>query len=115
MISDEYPYGHPMVAQVAIQQGRLLAKNLLSQLEGKPLKKFSYNDKGSLATIGKRKAVADIGKFKFGGYFAWLLWSGVHLMSISGFKKDRKSTRLNSSHVRISYAVFCLKKKTSSA
>jgi len=86
MISDEYPYGHPMVAQVAIQQGRLLAKNLLSQLEGKPLKKFSYNDKGSLATIGKRKAVADIGKFKFGGYFAWLLWSGVHLMSISGFK-----------------------------
>src|SRR5690554_5473544 len=70
MISDEYPYGHPMVAQVAIQQGRLLAKNLLSQLEGKPLKKFSYNDKGSLATIGKRKAVADIGKFKFGGYFA---------------------------------------------
>src|SRR5690554_4787505 len=86
MISDQYPYGHPMVAQVAIQQGRLLAKNLLSQLEGKPLKEFSYNDKGSLATIGKRKAVADIGKFKFGGYFAWLLWSGVHLMSISGFK-----------------------------
>ncbi len=86
MISDEYPYGHPMVAQVAIQQGDLLAKNLISQVEGKGLKKFEYRDKGSLATVGKRKAVADIGKFKFGGYFAWILWSAVHLMSISGFK-----------------------------
>src|SRR5690554_3814095 len=86
MLSDEYPYGHPMVAQVAIQQGDLLAKNLLNQINGKATKKFEYKDKGSLATIGKRKAVADIGRFKFGGYFAWLLWSGVHLMSISGFK-----------------------------
>ncbi|HLV41852.1 MAG TPA: NAD(P)/FAD-dependent oxidoreductase [Brumimicrobium sp.] len=86
MISDDYPYGHPMVAQVAIQQGNLLAKNLLNQINGKATKKFEYKDKGSLATIGKRKAVADIGRFKFGGYFAWLLWSGVHLMSISGFK-----------------------------
>lgn len=86
MISDQYPYGHPMVAQVAIQQGDLLAKNLLNQINGNASKKFKYKDKGSLATIGKRKAVADIGKFKFGGYFAWILWSGVHLMSISGFK-----------------------------
>lgn len=86
MVSDAYPYGHPMVAQVAIQQGDLLAKNLLCQMEGKSLKKFEYRDKGSLATVGKRKAVADIGRFKFGGYFAWLLWSIVHLMSISGFK-----------------------------
>ncbi|HZH86884.1 MAG TPA: NAD(P)/FAD-dependent oxidoreductase [Brumimicrobium sp.] len=86
MVSDAYPYGHPMVAQVAIQQGDLLAKNLLCQIEGKSLKKFEYRDKGSLATVGKRKAVADIGRFKFGGYFAWLLWSIVHLMSISGFK-----------------------------
>ncbi len=86
MISEEYPYGHPMVAQTAIQQGDLLAHNLLNQMNGKALKKFEYNDKGSLATVGKRKAVADIGKFKFGGYFAWILWSVVHLMSISGFK-----------------------------
>lgn len=86
MISDEYPFGHPMVAQAAIQQGDLLAKNILNQMEGKSLKKFEYKDKGSLATVGKRKAVADIGKFKFGGYFAWILWSVVHLMSISGFK-----------------------------
>jgi NADH dehydrogenase len=86
MISELYPNGHPMVAQTAIQQGDLLGKNLLNQMEGKGLKKFEYNDKGSLATIGKRKAVADIGKFNFGGYFAWILWSIVHLMSISGFK-----------------------------
>lgn len=86
MISDAYPYGHPMVAQTAIQQGDLLAKNLLNQIEGKSLTKFEYKDKGSLATVGKRKAVADIGRFKFGGYFAWVLWSVVHLMSISGFK-----------------------------
>lgn len=86
MISEEYPHGHPMVAQVAIQQGDLLAKNLLASKKGKSKLAFHYNDKGSLATVGKRKAVADIGRFKFGGYFAWLLWSIVHLMSISGFK-----------------------------
>jgi NADH dehydrogenase len=86
MISDEYPGGHPMVAQVAIQQGRLLAKNIMSHLNNQPQKEFSYKDKGSLATVGKRKAVADIGKFRFGGYIAWLLWSIVHLISISGFK-----------------------------
>ena len=86
MISDQYPGGHPMVAQVAIQQGRLLAKNIMSHLNNQPQKEFSYKDKGSLATVGKRKAVADIGKFRFGGYIAWLLWSIVHLISISGFK-----------------------------
>ena len=86
MISKEYPHGHPMVAQTAIQQGDLLAKNLMNQIEGKSLKKFEYHDKGSLATVGKRKAVADIGRFNFGGYFAWILWSAVHLLSISGFK-----------------------------
>ena len=50
------------------------------------VKPFEYKDKGSLATVGKRKAVADLGKFKFAGYFAWLLWSIVHLLSISGFR-----------------------------
>ena len=86
MVSDHYPSGHPMVAQVAIQQGKQLANNILLQLQGKERKKFSYKDKGSLATIGKRKAVADIGKLRFGGYIAWLLWSVVHLLSISGFR-----------------------------
>lgn len=86
IVSDHYPSGHPMVAQVSIQQGKQLANNILLQLQGKERKKFSYKDKGSLATIGKRKAVADIGKLRFGGYIAWLLWSVVHLLSISGFR-----------------------------
>jgi len=55
-------------------------------IQNKPLRAFKYNDKGSLATVGKKRAVADLGKLKFTGYFAWLLWSFVHLMSISGFR-----------------------------
>lgn len=86
IISDKYPRGHPMVAQVAIQQGKLLAENIASHLNQKKPKPFKYMDKGSLATIGKRKAVADIGMFKFSGYFAWLIWSFIHLVSISGFR-----------------------------
>lgn len=84
MITDTYPNGHPMVAPVAIQQGKNLADNLLKPKEqGKP---FQYFDKGLLATIGKKSAVADFGKLHIWGIFAWLIWSTVHLMSISGFK-----------------------------
>lgn len=84
MQTEIYPKGHPMVAPTAIQQGQHLAKNLLlNETEWKP---FKYLDKGSLATIGKRKAVADFGKLHFRGRFAWLIWSTVHLISISGFK-----------------------------
>jgi NADH dehydrogenase len=86
MHSDSYPNGHPMVAQVAIQQGNLLAKNILRNLEQNKPKPFQYNDKGSLATIGKRKAVGEIGRLKFSGFSAWVLWSVVHLISISGFR-----------------------------
>lgn len=86
VVTKETPKGHPQVAQTAIQQGKLLAKNLINTIDKKPLKSFQYKDKGSLATVGKRRAVADIGKLKFTGYFAWLLWSFVHLMSISGFR-----------------------------
>ncbi len=86
-ISKEMPGGHPQVAQVAIQQGRFLAKTIMEVIEQKPLTThFVYKDKGSLATVGKRRAVADLGKLKFSGYTAWLLWSLVHLMSISGFR-----------------------------
>src|SRR5699024_1159993 len=60
LISDEYPKAHPMVAEVAIQQGRTLAKNILNQLNGKERIVFENKDKGSLATVGKRKAVADV-------------------------------------------------------
>ncbi len=86
MISDENPKGHPMLAQVAIQQGKHLAKNL-DRWQGKKLPEaFDYNDKGTMATIGRNKAVADIGKAHFGGFIGWLLWMGVHLFSLVGFR-----------------------------
>jgi NADH dehydrogenase len=86
MNTDEYPEGHPQVAQTAIQQAINLANNFKNLKAGKPLKKFSYRDKGSLATIGRHLAVADLGKLKFQGFFAWVLWSLVHVMSIIGVK-----------------------------
>ena len=86
LISEETPKGHPQVAQAAIQQGKYLACTLMGIINDKPIGLFSYKDKGSLATVGKRKAVADLGKLKFAGYFAWLLWSVIHLLSISGFR-----------------------------
>jgi NADH dehydrogenase len=86
MIEDAYPHGHPQVAQVAIQQGDLLAKNFNLMAANKPLKPFTYKDLGSMATIGRNKAVADLGKIKFQGFFAWMVWMFVHLMSIVGIK-----------------------------
>ncbi len=86
MKTREYPNGHPMVAQVAIQQGRNLADNLLAITNSKTCNDFVYKDKGSLATIGKKKAVASIYKLKFSGFFAWILWSFIHLMSIIGVR-----------------------------
>lgn len=86
VITENTPKGHPQVAQTAIQQGKYLGKVLLKLMKNEGVKPFEYKDKGALATVGKRKAVADLGKFKFGGYFTWLLWSIVHLMSISGFR-----------------------------
>ena len=86
MTNAQYPNGHPQVAQVAIQQGELLAKNLKGQLKNKTFKAFSYKDLGSMATIGRNKAVADLPKVKFQGFFAWLIWMFVHLMSIVGIK-----------------------------
>jgi NADH dehydrogenase len=86
VITEETPKGHPGVAQVAIQQGQQLAKNLLHIISSEPTKPFKYNDKGSLATIGRNKAVADLGKIKFQGFFAWLVWMFVHLLSLLGFR-----------------------------
>lgn len=87
MVTEETPKGHPMLAPVAIQQGQLLAENLLHHIRhGAFEKTFRYRDKGSMATIGKRNAVAEIGKSKWKGWFAWLLWSTVHLFSITGFR-----------------------------
>lgn len=82
----EYPKGHPMVAQPAIQQGKLLAENLIRLINDKPLKSFKYHDRGTMATIGRKKAVASIKDLKFGGFIAWLIWSFIHLMSIIGIR-----------------------------
>nr|WP_294793340.1 NAD(P)/FAD-dependent oxidoreductase [uncultured Mucilaginibacter sp.] len=86
MITDKTPKGHPGVAQVAIQQGQHAAKNILHILKSQPTEVFEYNDKGSLATIGRNKAIADLGKLKFQGFFAWLIWMFVHLISLLGFR-----------------------------
>lgn len=86
VITDETPKGHPGVAQVAIQQGQQVAKNIVAIINGEPTKPFKYFDKGSLATIGRNKAVADLGKIKFQGFFAWLVWMFVHLVSLLGFR-----------------------------
>jgi NADH:quinone reductase (non-electrogenic) len=86
MVSAEFPQGHPMVAPAAIQQGEHLARNIMSILSKKPLSPFVYHDKGALATIGKKRAVAELGKWRFKGLFAWIIWSTVHLLSIIGFK-----------------------------
>ena len=85
MVSENYPRGHPMVAPVAIQQGSLLAKNIGKMRDGKELVPFKYNDMGSLATIGKNKAVVEMGKFKVQGAIAWYIWMFVHLFSLIGF------------------------------
>ena len=86
METDKYPQGHPMMAQPALQQGDLLGENLVKLILNKPLKPFEYNDKGSMATIGRNKAVVDLPKYHFNGVFAWFVWMFVHLFSLIGFK-----------------------------
>lgn len=85
-----YLNGHPQVAQVAIQQAKNLAKNIKRINEGhaddNSLTPFKYNNLGSMATIGRNKAVVEIGKFHSQGFFAWILWLVVHLRSILGVK-----------------------------
>lgn len=81
-----YPGGHPQVAQVAIQQGRRVAGNLLLAAEGREAVPFLYKDKGSMATIGRNRAVAEIGGRRFGGFVAWALWLLVHLLFIIGVR-----------------------------
>jgi NADH:ubiquinone reductase (H+-translocating) len=86
METAKYPKGHPQMAQPAMQQGDLLAENLINLQNNKPLKAFEYNDKGSMATIGRNKAVVDLPNFHFSGVFAWFVWMFVHLISLIGFK-----------------------------
>ena len=86
METEEYPNGHPQVAQVALQQAINLAGNLLNLQHEKPLNPFEYHDKGSMATVGRNRAVVDLPRFRFSGFPAWLVWMFVHLMSIVGVK-----------------------------
>ncbi len=86
METKDYPKGHPMVAQPAIQQGKHLAKNFKRHLQGKEMIPFKYFDKGSMATVGRNKAVVDLGKFRFGGFFAWFIWMFIHLWFLVGFR-----------------------------
>ncbi|WP_291913233.1 NAD(P)/FAD-dependent oxidoreductase [Chitinophaga sp. CB10] len=81
-----FPKGYPMVAQVAIQQGVNLAANLKNELQQKPLKAFHYKDLGSMATIGRNRAVAEFAGIKLSGFPAWVVWMIVHLMSLLGFR-----------------------------
>jgi len=89
----DFPERHPQVAQVAIQQGLNLAKNFKLMVEKKPLNPFHYNDKGSMAIIGKNKAVVDLPKPKmhFKGFFAWIIWLFIHLISLITYRNRIKT------------------------
>ena len=83
---DNYPEGHPMMAQPAMQQGKVLGENIIKLINKQQMIPFQYNDKGAMATIGRNKAVVDLPKYHFSGVFAWFVWMFVHLFSLIGFK-----------------------------
>ncbi|WP_185878306.1 NAD(P)/FAD-dependent oxidoreductase [Blattabacterium cuenoti] len=84
--NSSYPNGHPMMAQPAIQQGNYLADNFNFFLEKKQIKPFQYKNLGTMATIGRNKAVCDFTYFKLKGFSAWIVWMFVHLVSLVGFR-----------------------------
>ncbi len=86
MISEDYPNGHPGVAQVALQQAKNLALNIVSALNGRKLKAFKYFNMGSMATVGRNKAVVDLPFIRFQGFFAWFVWMFLHLLFLVGFR-----------------------------
>ena len=85
-----FPKGHPQLAQVAIQQGKLLSFNLRKMITDQNPKPFRYHDRGSMAIISKLKAVADLPRFSFTGFFAWLIWLFIHIIPIAGFRNKSK-------------------------
>ncbi len=85
-VSEKYPRGYPMMAPPAIAQGKLLAKNLKRIMKGKPTLPFTYRHKGSMATIGRNLAVAEIGALRLHGSLGWFVWIFVHLMSLVSFR-----------------------------
>jgi NADH dehydrogenase len=86
MEAPDWPKGHPQLANVAINQAKTLASNLKRMLLKVPLKEFKYKNPGTMATVGKRKAVVDLPSFSFQGFFAWLVWMFLHLMLILSVK-----------------------------
>ena len=86
MVTPKYPNGQPQLANVAIAQAAFFAKNFKRTLKGQPRKEFEYHNKGSMATVGKRKAVVDLPGFSFQGRLAWFTWMFVHLMLILSVK-----------------------------
>lgn len=87
MVQKDWPNGHPQVAPAAMQQGKLLGKNLVGKIcNNKPLKPFKYKDKGAMATVGKNKALVEMGRLKIGGAVAWFIWMVIHLLSLVGFR-----------------------------
>ncbi len=86
LTDSKYPKGHPQLAQVAIQQGHLLAENVKAKESGGAMKPFAYHDKGSMAIISKYEAAADLPKFSFTGFFAWLIWLFIHIIPLVGFR-----------------------------
>lgn len=86
MATEKFPLGHPMLAQPAMQQGKLLGQNIIRKINNQKMKPFVYNDKGSMATIGRNKAVVDLPRYHFHGVFAWFVWMFIHLISLIGFK-----------------------------
>jgi NADH dehydrogenase len=85
-ITNENPKGLPMLAPVAKQQGMHLAKNILNLINKQEIEPFTYKNKGTMATIGRKKAVVDLPNWKFQGFFAWLVWMFVHIISLVGFR-----------------------------
>jgi NADH:ubiquinone reductase (H+-translocating) len=90
LYDERFAKGHPQLAQVAIQQGKLLAENFKRMAENKTLKPFVYDDKGSMAIISKYRAVADLPKMFIRGFFAWVIWLFIHLIPIAGFRNKVK-------------------------
>jgi len=90
MATAKYPDGHPQVAQPAIQQGELLGENIIRALAGQPMQPFEYYDKGTMATIGRHRAVGDLMLFgkqlHITGWLGWLAWSLVHIMALVSFR-----------------------------
>ncbi|MDE6802501.1 MAG: FAD-dependent oxidoreductase, partial [Muribaculaceae bacterium] len=83
MITPDYPAGHPQLAQVAIQQAKLVAKELN---KGVTTEGFKYKDKGTMATVGRNRAVVDLKHIHFKGWFAWVTWMVIHLLSLLGMR-----------------------------